>query len=636
MTKDHLKYLRHGIILLMAFISSQTTLAQTDNFRKLHEKLHQEKDSAKYVKTLNNLSFFHHRNNLDSCFWYATKALEIAMRLRDEKGKSYAYTNFALFYTKKRNLKLAIIYNYKALEIDYALSDSANISIDLSNLALAYRAEGNLGKAQEYEQRSLLLGSKYPELGDYKIDLINYLEYYWNKPAKSDSVKWALRELHAISSKKPYSMEWYESRIYETLVSIKTKPFRQTENQIKDLADDAYRRGLPDESLTAYTLMLRDVLPMGYDVDSIAYAEKIFLLAKEIGDDEAIMKMIPKLYKHYLPGKDWRRMTLYGASIRQMATFEQSEAGKLPVVDHISYFLKEQEMQELQIASQLQQHAIEQSNLQRTSHRLLLIFLLALLILLLIFTAIYSFSYYAYRRHTRALAALNAGITEKNIRLQAGDDFKNRLLSLIANDFRAPINDILHTARLWQRGSNDQRTMLASIGRVELDSRRTLDNFDGILRWIKSQFSDFTYHPVSCDINEMISEVITGIQADADNKGLHITTSIPAATVIAADPEMLQFVHRTILRQIITLTGNNGAINIQVQQHAGQTTFIAEGAPIAVTPSLLRLLDLPQQEEKLILVTCKDFMNKMGGGLQVKSDKPDSFAFIYLLPRVTA
>ncbi|MEI3802786.1 MULTISPECIES: ATP-binding protein [unclassified Chitinophaga] len=630
MIKDHLKYL-HGILLLMALTGSMTALAQTDNFRQLHEKLQQEKDSAKYVKLLNSLSFYHHRNNLDSCFWYATKALEIALRRQDEKGKSYAYTNFALFYTKKRNLKLAIIYNYRALEIDYALSDSANISIDLSNLALAYRAEGNLGKAQEYEQRSLQLGSKYPELGDYKVDLINYLEYYWNNPAKIDSVKWALRELHTISSKKPYSMEWYESRIYETLTSIKTKPFRQIEKQLKDLAADAYRRGLPDESLTAYVLMLRDVLPMGYDVDSIAYAEKIFLLAKEIGDDEVIMKMIPKLYKHYLPGKDWRRIALYGASIRQLAMFEQSEAGKLPVVDHISYFLKEQEMQELQIASQLQQHAIEQSNLQRTSHRILLIFLLALLILLLIFTAIYCFSYYAYRRHTRALAALNAGITEKNIRLQAGDDFKNRLLSLIAHDFRAPINDILHTARLWQRGTNNQRAMLNSIGRVELDSRRTLDNFDGILRWIKSQFSDFAYHPVPCDINEMIAEIIAGIEAEAGNQSPRITTSIPDATVVAADAEMLQFVHRTILRQLITLTGNNGTIDIQVQQHAGQTTFTATGSPIAVTPPLLRLLDLPQQEDKLILVTCKDFMNKMGGSLQVKSDKPDTFAFIYQL-----
>lgn len=629
MIPQGLKYLLYS---LAVFSSWQTTFAQTDNFRQLHEKLHQAKDSSEYVKTLNSLSFFHHRNNMDSCFWYATKALEISQRLRNEKGISYAYTNFALFYTRKRNTKLAIVYNYKALQIDKAISDSGNISIDLSNLALAYRAAGNLGKAQEYEQQSLLLGSRYPELGDYKVDLVNYLEYYWKDPAKSDSVKWALKELSGIAAKHPYSMEWYEARLFEYMTRLKTKPFAQTEKSINELAEEAYKKGLPDESLTAYFHLKGDIMHMGYNVDSIAYAEKIFYLAKEIGDNESIMDVTPGLYAHYLPQRDWRRMRLYGTSIRQLATFEQSEAGKLPVVDYISYFLKEQQMQELQITDQLQQQAIVQSDLQRTSHRWLLIFLLSLLILLLVFTAIYCLSYYASRRYAIALATLNAGITEKNTRLQAGDDFKNRLLSLIAQDFRAPIKDIIETAMLWQRGTHDRKALLGSIVRVEQDSRVTLDNFDGILRWIKSQFSDFVFHPVACDITEMLPKVIDSMQTDADSKGLSIDIQVLSATAVAADPDMLQFVHRTLLRQIITLTGHGGTIRIKAEQHDGGTIVRVEGQPIAVTPALLGLLDLPQPEDKLMLVTGGDFMTKMNGNLEVKAAAPDTFAFVYTLP----
>jgi signal transduction histidine kinase len=632
MASQGIKYLCYGIVLLIVFSSRQTALAQTDNFRKLHEKLQHAKDSSDYVKTLNSLSFFHHRNNLDSCFWYATKALEIAQRLHDGKGISYAYTNFALFYTRKRNTKLAIVYNYKALQIDEALSDSGSISIDLSNLALAYRAEGNFGKAQEYEQRSLWPGSRFPDLGDYKIDLINYLEYYWKNPAKSDSVKWALNELRGIAAKKPYSMEWYEARLFEAMTTIKTRPFSQTEKRINELAEEAYKKGLPDESLTAYFHLKGDVKDMGYKVDSIAYAEKIFRLGKEIGDNEAIMDVMPNLYAYYLPEKDWKRIALYGASIRQLATFEQSEPGKLPAVDYISYFLKEQQMQELQITDQLQQHAIVQSDLQRESHRWLLIFLLSLLVLLLIFTAIYCFSYYASRRHAAALAALNAGITEKNTQLQADDDFKNRLLSLIANDFRTPIKDIIETAALWQTGTHYRDTLLDSIQRVEQDSRITLDNFDGILRWIKSQFSDFAYYPVACNIEEMLREVVESMQADANNKELTMHPDLPAAIVVAADPEMLQFVHRTLLRQIMTLTDTGGSIRIKAQQHAGETVVTVQGHPITVTDSLLNLLNFPQQEDKLMLVTCNDFMNKMGGSLVVRSTTPDTFAFVYTLP----
>jgi signal transduction histidine kinase len=631
MEQRWLKYCLQTIILLTVLVSQQTVLAQTAELKTLHKKLHQAKDSSSYVKALNSISFFHHRNNLDSCFWYATRALDISLRLHDEKGKSYAYTNFALFYTRKRNLKLAIIYNYRALKIDQALSDSGSISIDLSNLALAYRAEGNIGKAQEYEQQSLLLGSRFPDLGDYKIDLINYLEYYWNKPAKSDSVQWALKELRHIASKQPYSMQWYEARMFETLLSLKTTPFREVEKKINDIAEEAYRKGLPDETITAYFHMIHDTIAVADLIDTIAYAEKIFLLAKKIGDDESVMAVINKLYNYYLPKKDYRQLALYGASIRQLAVFEQSEAGKLPVVDHMSYFLKEQQMQELQIADQLQQHAIAQSDLQKTTHLLLLIFLLSLLVLLLIITAIFCISYYTSRRQTAALAAMNADITEKNIRLQEGDDFKNKLLSLIAQDFRAPIKDILNTAALWQLGTHDHPSMLESILRVEQDSRRTLDNFDGILRWIKSRFSDFQYHPEPCHIHEMLTNVVNSMQQDAESKGLDIAMDVPLNMTTTADHEMLQFVHRTVLRQIISLTGNGGSIRIKALQLAGATTVTIKGHPIPVTPSLLQLLELSQQEDKLILLTCKDFMTEMGGSLKVSSDRADTFAFRYVL-----
>lgn len=627
-----LRCLKYIILLLLMFISREAAYAQTDNFRSLHKKLQEAKDSTAYTKALNSLSFYHHRDNLDSCFWYATQAMDIAQRLHDEKGKSYAYTNFALFYTRKRNTALGIIYNYKALQIDYALKDSGSISIDLSNLALAYRADGNLGKAQYYEQQSLELGSRYPELGDYKIDLINYLTYYWDIPSKSDSVKWALRELRTIANKAPYSMEWYETRLFEAMAAIKTKPFAETEKRINELAEEANKKGLPDEALTAYRHMINFIMPMGYKVDSIAYAEKMFQLARKIGNHETIMAIMPQLYAYYLARKDWEKIGRYGAAIRQLASYEQSEPGKLPAVDHISFFLKEQQLQELQVANQLQQHAMVQSDLQRAAHRILLQYLLILLVLLLILTFIYYRFFHASRRQTMALAALNAGIAEKNAQLQAGDDFKNRLLSLIAHDFRAPIKDILHTAALWREGSHDHQLMLDSIERVEGSSRRALDNFDGILRWIKSQFSHYQYTPVSCNLGEMFIVVAGDMQEEADNKDNSIVMDIPAATTVAADKEILQFVHRTLLRQILTLTGHGGTVSISATQHGGRSTVIVEGHPVNVTPALLHLLDGPPQEDSLILVTCKDFIDTMGGSLLVKADTPGTFALMYTLP----
>lgn len=172
-------------------------------------------------------------------------------------------------------------------------------------------------------------------------------------------------------------------------------------------------------------------------------------------------------------------------------------------------------------------------------------------------------------------------------------------MSLIAHDFRTPIKDILHTAALWQSGTQDQSLMLASIGQVELNSRSTPDNFDGILRWIKSQFSHFEYNLVPCNIRELLIGVVNDLQQETRSKSHTDIIDIPSTITVTADAEILQFVHPSILRQIITLTKDGGTITIKAQQHGGKTTVVIEGHPVDVTPSLLRLLDLPQQEDKL-------------------------------------
>ncbi|MCW3465052.1 sensor histidine kinase [Chitinophaga nivalis] len=628
----HLTYLFAAVLLFLAGNRTPAHAVVPDEVKRLHVKLRLAKDSSSYTKFLNDLAFHYHRNNLDSCYWYASKALEIAERRQNIRAKSYAYTNLALFYTFKRNPKMAVIYNYEALKLDQVLCDSGAISTDYSNLALAYRGDGNIGKAQYYEQLSIQLGCRFLEHSDYNIDLINYLIYYWKDSTRQDSVQWALAQLRVSTEQDPYSMEWYNARLFEAMDLLKTHSFQEVEKKINNIAADALQRGLPETATTAYYHMLDDLLPMGYPVDSIAYAQKIFPLARQTGDDESLLDVSSILFRHYSARHDPAKAALYGQVLRRLATAELLQIRKLPAVDHISYFLRQQQLQELSASNQLQQHRITENELRKSGHQLLLKFLLGVLILLAIFTGTYWWSYYCSRRHIRALTSANTDITEKNIRLQENDTFKNKLLSLIAHDFRAPLKDILHTARWWQHSPPDRQSMLNSLSRIELNSRKTLDTFDGILRWIKLQLTGFSYLPASCDIHVLFATALEHMQENIRSKQLTTHLEVPLDTLLAADNEVLQFVHRTLLGQIIALTGHLGTLTITARSQNRQTIVTIKGYPIMITPALLQLLDHPQQHDGLILATCSDFLDKMGGSLQLMTEAPMTYGFVYTLP----
>ncbi|NSL85770.1 HAMP domain-containing histidine kinase [Chitinophaga sp. Mgbs1] len=622
--------LRYTILLCFLLPATARPLqAQTTELQQLHKVLRSAADSVAYVKALNNIAFLHHRTQLDSCLWYASKAFTIAARRNDMRGKSYAYTNFALFHTRKRNYKLGNIYNYKALQLDEALKDTAGICIDYSNLALGYRADENLGKAQYYEQLSLQMSKRFADKADYNIDLLNYLEYYWKVPAKRDSVRWVLQELYALTDKTPYSMEWYEARMYEAMEQLKTTSFIQAEQRINQLAAAGIRRGMPDVAVYGYFHLINDILPLGYPVDSVKYATRIFRLARQAGNYSWMLDALKVAYPHATTHHNWPQLALYGDAIRRLSLSDITESGSLPAVDYFGYFLKEQQVQELHSNNALQQHIIEKSRLQEASHWMLLRFLGVLLLLLLLLAAIYCWSYYHSRRHIRRLAVLHADITEKNIRLQQNDVFKNRLLSLIAHDFRTPLKEIQHNAIRWQQGTPELPAMIGGLQGVAMNARRVLDTFDNILRWVKLQLNGFAFTPAPCDTGALINAAITHLQEEIRQQHLQVVTDIPAGHIAAAHHDMLQSVNRTLLRQLIHLSGENGILRISILRQSQQIRVICCGFPVHTTPAALQAADHP---DNLIMATCRDFLQQMQGSLHIFSTAQNTLSFSYLLP----
>ncbi len=616
--------------------------AQLKEIAALRNSLPQVTDSIEYVDMLNQLGMYYHLNNIDSCFWFATHAREIATRLAYRKGEAGALRNLGIVYSQQQNLRQAIAYELSALELYRSLGDSASVCHIMNNLSIDYEDDGDTIMERYYLNQAMAMGNRLANDSMYSLVLSNYILEYMQDSTRQDSVTWAYHKLQGITARYPYSREWLYAKMFEAVNLLRQGQGQQGERLINSIADTALQKGYLHLAIEAYSRIIDNFIPLGYKADSIPYMGKIFTLSQKAGYYEQMMTMLPFLYRYYAATKDVRQTAYYGQGALALANHQLALRKSRLEINYLEYFLKEQELQSLQLRNQVQQQAIEQNNLHRATRRTLIWLLGALLLLLISFTTVYYRYYRSSRQYERRLAGMNAAISEKNCLLRANDDFKNKLISVIAHDFRDPLNNIIRVAAMLQNQTLDKEEMMRTVEQVEASSGKTLAVFDSILRWIKSQLSGFIYAPAPCNVKDMMMEALHSIEPALQEKKVAVKMEAPSHIQVAAEREMLQFVHRTLLNSAVGFSMPGGQVVVQAQEEeAGAVKVLVKVLKVSITAAMLPHLfeyrgtayyqQYREHDAELALVICKDFMDKMGGHISAARQQ-EGFAFIYELP----
>lgn len=131
------------------------------------------------------------------------------------------------------------------------------------------------------------------------------------------------------------------------------------------------------------------------------------------------------------------------------------------------------------------------------------------------------------RKISKRKTAHNLETTEKNKKLQEANDFKNRLVSILAHDFRSPM---ISTLSLVDILSTD--TDLSAIEKDEFfetvknDVKKILNKFDMTLQWITQQLNGYQAHITQLRGAELIDDVMQNFALQTQKKGLTIINNI--------------------------------------------------------------------------------------------------------------
>lgn len=247
---------------------------------------------------------------------------------------------------------------------------------------------------------------------------------------------------------------------------------------------------------------------------------------------------------------------------------------------------------------------------------------------------------------TNTLEAKNLQLIQNEENLKKVNAQKDKFLSIISHDMRAPLSSIIGFLDYYKDNFNSFTEAEIDFVSTNLNThvKKVVDMLDGLLLWSRSQTGEIVTNLEPLDLATVITDTVEILNQSALNKKISIGTKLHHQ-LIWADKNMTAFIIRNILSNAIKFTPEGGAIEVYTMRNNRYAIVTIKDNGVGIAPENLAKLfqdnvshsTFGTGNEKGIglgLVLCKDFMDKQNGGIEVESIQGQGTTVNILFPLV--
>ena len=538
---------------------------------------------------------------------YFLKSLTVYENLSNKDGMGVNYIDIGNLYYEQENYEFARKYFSDALAIFFELEDESGIATCYINLANATADEGDISSALIFYNYALELEYKsndqysiaiiYNNMGDCYIGLKDYQkanEYFF----KSLKIAKEIEDESSIAI------------IYLNIADV--------ENRLKN-----YRA-------------------------AIKYANKSLIISQHIGILDYEIENLNIL------------ATSYEGIGNVTKAFEYLKTHQ-KIEDSLSIIDKAKKVQLFNALNQLEksQYTIsdlstknELAGVKFASSRKFAYFLVGAMVLFGIFiillilqrtSKIEAYDLLEYKNFQ--INKMHNEIETQRDDLKKMNKTKDQFFSIIAHDLKNPLNSINGFTELLIENNHEyeEEKRLKFLNVIKGATAKVTNLLNNLLTWANSQSGNLIFKPQKVQLIQEISDVISLLEIQAVNKEINIVNSINNDIYINADKNMLATILRNLISNAIKFTKSKGVIEISSKVIAGFVEIKVKDNGIGISQSDVKNLftidiinsnigTANEQGSGLGLILCREFVEKHGGVIWVKSTIDIGTEFKFKLP----
>lgn len=166
---------------------------------------------------------------------------------------------------------------------------------------------------------------------------------------------------------------------------------------------------------------------------------------------------------------------------------------------------------------------------------------------------------------------------------------------------------------------------------------------ENLLTWSRSQSGRIQYEPVQFNLSNVIQENYNLHKTIAEKKKIHLIANIPESLTAYGDREMINTVVRNLIDNAIKFTEPEKRVEIITRDEDPFITVLVEDQGTGISENdLIKLFridvkfksrgTLGEKGTGLGLILCKEFVEKNGGKMIVRSMQGEGSVFGFTIP----
>jgi PAS domain S-box-containing protein len=234
-------------------------------------------------------------------------------------------------------------------------------------------------------------------------------------------------------------------------------------------------------------------------------------------------------------------------------------------------------------------------------------------------------------------------------KLSKMNESKDKLFSLISHDLRSPFNSLLGFSEIltteYDSLTHDEVKEYLTV--IYEASKNLYSMTNNLLQYSRFQIGRFEFQPVEIDITKLLKNNINLLKGNAIRKEIAMSVNLNADVLIYADEDMLNSTVQNIISNAIKFTQRGGEVKINTEiipffDEATHVKVTIEDNGIGISRNDLRkilseeIITSPGTEREygtgLGLLIVKEFVEKNGGKIEVKSKVNQGTSFSFTLP----
>lgn len=242
----------------------------------------------------------------------------------------------------------------------------------------------------------------------------------------------------------------------------------------------------------------------------------------------------------------------------------------------------------------------------------------------------------------RAIERKRIQISLQNKELEQSNSEKNKLMSIISHDLRAPLVNIKSYLELLTANEieNNERPLLENA--LLKSTTNALDMLSNLLHWSKSQMSGTNLQLSNVNLLDTLKSTLEMEKLFSSKKEINLTYQISPSINVIADVDMLQLIVRNLISNAVKFTPQNGNVKIiaELINQKCKLTVIDNGNGISSIKqndifSIQANSTYGTNNEKGIglgLILCKEFIELQNGSIGFESELGVGSTFFIFIP----